>query len=83
MSAAKNLIFADACAPYKEAKFVIFGAPYDGTSCFRTGSRWAPNAMREASYNFETFIAAYGIELTSETNIWVPSTLTHAFPEEL
>lgn len=63
MDALSNLIFADATAPFAKAKFVIFGAPYDGTSCFRTGSRWAPNAIREASYNFETFIAACGVDL--------------------
>jgi len=63
MNALNNLIFADATALFEKAKFVIFGAPYDGTSCFRTGSRWAPNAIREASYNFESFIAAYGVDL--------------------
>jgi agmatinase len=63
INALSNLIFADATALFEKAKFVIFGAPYDGTSCFRTGSRWAPNAIREASYNFETFIAAYGVDL--------------------
>src|SRR5437899_9026659 len=35
---------------------VLFGAPYDRTCSFRGGSRFAPRAIREASYNFETYM---------------------------
>jgi agmatinase len=34
---------------------VIIGVPYDGTSTFKVGSRFAPNAIREASMNVETY----------------------------
>ncbi len=48
--------FADAVAKYDEARIALFGVPYDRTSSFRGGSRYAPRAIREASYNFETYM---------------------------
>jgi len=48
--------FADAVAGVDDAKVVLYGVPYDRTSSFRGGARWAPNAIREASYNFETYM---------------------------
>ena len=50
------LRFADAVATYDEARIALFGVPYDHTCSFRGGSRFAPRAIREASYNFETFM---------------------------
>lgn len=37
------------------ADVVFLGVPFDGTSTGRVGSREAPNAIRAASYNLETF----------------------------
>lgn len=48
--------FADAVATYDGARIALFGVPYDRTCSFRGGSRFAPRAIREASYNFETFM---------------------------
>jgi len=39
---------------FEEAKFIILGIPYDSTSTYRTGSRFAPSVIREASFNVET-----------------------------
>lgn len=50
------LRFADALATSEEARVVVFGVPYDRTCSFRGGSRFAPRAIREASYNFETYM---------------------------
>jgi len=50
------LTFADASSDFDNAKFVIFGIPFDGTCSFRSGARHAPNKIREASYNFETYM---------------------------
>jgi len=47
--------FADANSGFNEAEFVIFGVPYDKTSSFRYGSKYAPNKIRQSSWNFETF----------------------------
>ncbi len=55
--------FADANASYEEADFVIYGVPFDGTSSFRAGARNAPAEMRQASYNFETYIHEYKLDL--------------------
>ncbi|NLI62720.1 MAG: agmatinase [Methanosarcinaceae archaeon] len=56
--------FYDAIYEYDESKYVIFGVPYDNTSSFRAGSRWAPNKIREASLNFETYDYYYDMEFT-------------------
>src|SRR5256886_660285 len=48
--------FADAVAKYEAARIAVFGVPYDRRCSFRGGSRFAPRAIREASYNFESFM---------------------------
>ena len=50
-------------APYDEAHFVIYGVPFDDTSSFRAGSRWAPDVMRKVSYNFETYVPEFDVNL--------------------
>jgi agmatinase len=60
---ARPLTFADANAPFKGAEFVILGVPFDATSSFRPGAKFAPNAIREASWNFETFNLERRIDL--------------------
>ncbi len=59
-----NILFADANSDYNKARYVICGAPFDGTSSFRLGSRLAPQEMRAASYNFETYSNFFDIDLT-------------------
>lgn len=58
------LRFADALAEPQSAYFVIFGAPFDRTTSFRPGARFGPNAIRQHSYNFETFLFEHRIDLT-------------------
>ncbi|MCS3924011.1 agmatinase [Methanosalsum natronophilum] len=53
----------DANFDYESSKYFIFGAPFDGTSSFRSGSRWAPDAMRQASLNFESYNQYYNVNL--------------------
>jgi len=40
---------------YSESKIVIFGAPFDSTTSYRPGTRFAPRTMRAESYGFETY----------------------------
>lgn len=40
---------------YKEARAVLFGAPFDSTTSFRPGTRFASHAMRGESYGLETY----------------------------
>ncbi|MCX9084862.1 MAG: agmatinase [Candidatus Methanoperedens sp.] len=58
-----NKIFADANSNYEKARYVICGAPFDATSSFRPGSKLAPDAMRDASYNFETYSSFFDFDL--------------------
>jgi len=55
--------FADADASIEDAEFVLLGIPFDRTASFRPGARYAPNAIREASYNFETCLFEHGVDL--------------------
>ena len=55
--------FADANATLDEADIVLYGVPFDRTASFRSGSRLGPNAIREASYNFETYLMDRGMDL--------------------
>ena len=55
--------FADAVASYDDARVVLFGVPFDRTCSFRSGSRWAPDAIREASRNFETYMMEHGRDI--------------------
>jgi agmatinase len=41
--------------PFKKAKYAILGVPFDVTSTYRTGARFGPNAIRQASLNIETY----------------------------
>lgn len=40
---------------YEDAGIVIFGAPYDSTTSFRPGTRFASSAMRNESFGIETY----------------------------
>lgn len=41
---------------YEDSKIVIFGAPFDGTTSYRPGARFAPSRMRdESEYAIETY----------------------------
>lgn len=42
-------------ATYEEADIVIFGAPFDATTSFRPGTRFASSAMRQDSFGIETY----------------------------
>ncbi|MGA1845778.1 agmatinase [Deferribacter abyssi] len=40
---------------FNDSEIIILGIPYDGTSSYRPGSRFAPDEIRKASYALETF----------------------------
>lgn len=48
-------VFKGAQAPFSSAKIVVLGVPFDSTSTYRPGSRFAPSAIREASANVESY----------------------------
>lgn len=40
---------------FEESKAVLFGVPFDGTTSFKPGTRFAPSAMREDSWGLESY----------------------------
>lgn len=55
--------FADAEADFDEADIIIFSAAYDKTTSFRHGADKAPEQIREAGWNFETFNLRTAVDL--------------------
>lgn len=52
----KNIQTFLACdADYDQADLVLFGAPFDGTTSFRPGTRFGPSAIRNESFGIETY----------------------------
>jgi len=58
-----STIFSGYQKPFEEASYVIVGVPFDVTSTYRTGARFAPLAIREASLNIETYSFHSGIDV--------------------
>lgn len=56
MKVNKNIFnFIGFDSDYEDSKLVLFGAPFDGTTSFRPGTRFAPNIIRNDSYGLETY----------------------------
>jgi agmatinase len=55
-------VFGGLQKPFEKAKYVVFGVPFDVTSTYRTGARFGPNAIRQASQNIETYSFRAGID---------------------
>lgn len=55
--------FLDTTTPFDEAHHVVFGAPLDETASHRSGSRFAPDALRLASRYMETYSLRTGLDL--------------------
>lgn len=47
--------FIDCDNEYDESNIVVFGAPFDSTTSFRPGTRFASAVMRNESFGIETF----------------------------
>lgn len=56
-------VFSGFQVSFEEAEYVILGVPFDTTSTFRSGARFAPLAIREASLNIETYSFRAGVDL--------------------
>lgn len=48
---------------YNESKIVLFGAPFDSTTSFRPGTRFASSAMRAESIGIETYSPYQDLDL--------------------
>jgi len=54
--------FLDTTTPLDEARYAIFGAPLDATASHRSGSRFAPDAIRRASLTMESYSIRLGLD---------------------
>jgi len=55
--------FTGTSAVYEKSRFVFFGVPYDKTSTYKAGSRFAPGAIRDVSANMELYSIRSGVDL--------------------
>ena len=56
-------VFSGFQKSFEKADYVILGVPLDVTSSYRTGARFGPNAIRQASLNIETHSFRTGIDI--------------------
>jgi len=56
-------IFSGFQKPFEKADYIVLGVPFDVTSTYRTGARFGPNAIRQASLNIETYSFRTNIDL--------------------
>jgi len=54
--------FLDTTTPLEEASYAILGAPLDATASHRSGSRFAPDAIRRASLTMESYSLRSGLD---------------------
>lgn len=59
----KEVLFADANVGPGEADSVILGVRYEGTVSFRKGTSKAPQAIRQESWNFESYSWEHDVDL--------------------
>ena len=55
--------FTGISSAYDKSRFVFFGVPYDKTSTYRAGSRFAPGALRDVSANMELYSVRSKVDL--------------------
>jgi agmatinase len=61
----KNIQTFLACdSDFEDADIVLFGAPFDGTTSFRPGTRFGPSAIRNESFGIETYSPYQDRDLT-------------------
>ena len=61
----KNVINFIGCeAEYEDADIVLFGVPFDSTTSYRPGTRFASQAIRNESYGLETYSPYQDKDLT-------------------
>ena len=63
----KNILstkFLGCDSDFESSDIVIFGAPYDGTTTFRPGTRFAPSIMRMDSIGIETYSPYFDDDIT-------------------
>lgn len=60
----ETVTYFDCGDDYANADIVVWGAPFDGTTSFRPGTRFGPTAMRSESYGLEDYSPYQDTELS-------------------
>ena len=55
--------FTGISSAYDKSRFVFFGVPYDKTSTYKAGSRFAPGTLRDVSANMELYSVRSKVDL--------------------
>jgi len=55
--------FTGISSPLEKSRFVFFGVPFDRTSTYKPGSRFAPSALRDVSANMELYSIRSNLDL--------------------
>jgi agmatinase len=55
--------FTGISSTYDNSHFVFFGVPYDRTSTYKSGSRFAPGSLRDVSANMELYSVRSNVDL--------------------
>jgi agmatinase len=55
--------FTGISSTYDKSRFVFFGVPYDKTSTYKAGSRFAPGVLRDVSANMELYSVRSDVDL--------------------
>src|SRR2546429_3168080 len=58
-----RLAFTGISSPLEKSRFVFFGVPFDRTSTYKPGSRFAPSALRDVSANLELYSIRSNVDL--------------------
>lgn len=61
--ASQSNVFSGFDKPFEKADYVVLGVPFDVTSTYRTGARFMPAAVRQASLNIETYSFRTGLDV--------------------
>jgi agmatinase len=56
-------VFSGFQTPFDKADYVVLGVPFDVTSTYRSGARFGPTAIRQASLNIETCSLRTGMDV--------------------
>ncbi len=81
--------YFDCYCGYEDARIVLFGAPFDSTTSFRPGTRFASKAMRGDSFGLETYspwqdkdLADYNVFDAGDLTLSISNTETALSPIE-
>lgn len=58
--------FLGCTGSYEKSGIILFGAPFDSTTSYRPGARFASKAVRAESYGFETYSPYQGADLADK-----------------